>query len=821
MDPRLLENRMNTNKKGCFFALLSTLSLLPFSSHAGVDPISWQLNKQFQNPLTIGSSDSVTYTLTNQLPFPLVKPLVISKNTNSPNEFSYADNCTGVRLASKASCTVTASLTPTSSGIKQLQVVIGGYDHNQVPLPLIGTETPPAPTPPPPPPPPSTKNVTGKVTQSLPYQMSIGSSATYTFVFTNNGQTTATDLNVSVVQPYGIANIVTNTCTGTLAAGTSCTITGSYIPSSTTPSTQSITATLSYQGSSANSVSETTTTQVNASSSVLASSFVVPNYLPPLVLAGTPYKIQVLFTNVSGSTLTLSPPGNISCTHLVAGDCNAALSNFSSSCGASLPATNPAAACQLEATFTVPSSPAPTPGSTYTITASVGYTGGTGSPSTIATTGTFVSSLPTTRTITLVNQCTFPVWFSLNGSAVANVSCNAQGVGCPTGTSCNTSTLLCYWNNPGPNTGTSYQLTATGSTSQNTVTIPANNYGGIQWSGNISASTGCSGSSCAQASCNNNGGTTSCAPGKGFSQPATQAEITMSAASNDSYDVEVINGFHIPISMTPYYYASTPATAENYNCGAPGSSSTTNNFGACNWSNASLPAPSGGTGFSSGYYWVTNGGSPCNINTGASQCSSGQLCGLAQDPSTNAFSQVCGNFLGYWSADQVCSNTGLSSTVSNFFNCSMSLPTSSPSFPANATLYNLMACQVPTGDVSPLYNSCYLSYPGQNPSQIATCCGCVDWWNSSETSGVTIQSNPTTQSCGTQVDPIWTQYIQPMVQWMKASCPSAYVYPFDDKTSGFTCTNNLPNQPNSTDYTITFCEGGNTGLPSGITEGRG
>ncbi|EHL29132.1 Dot/Icm T4SS effector LegT [Legionella drancourtii] len=801
---------MNTNKKGCFFALLSTLSLLPFSSHAGTDPIGWKLNKQFQNPIYVDSSDSVTYTFTNQLPFQLVKPLVITKNASSPNEFSYVDNCTGVRLASKASCTVTASLTPTNSGIKQLQLIIGGYDNNRVQLPLIATEAKGNA--------PNTKGITGKVTQSLPYQMTIGSSANYTFFFINYGTTTATNLNISVTQPYGTANIVTNTCTGTLATGASCTVTGSYIPSSTTPSTQSITATLSYQGSSGSPVTETTTTQVNASSSILASSFVAPNYLPPLVLSGTPYKVQALFTNVSGGALTLSPPGSISCTNSISGDCSAALSNFSSSCGASLPATTPAAACQLEATLTIPSSPAPTPGSTYTITASVGYTG-IGSPSTITTIGTFVTSLPTTRTINLVNQCNFPVWFSLNGSAVANVSCNAQGAGCPAGTTCNTSTLLCYWNNPGPNTGTSYQLTQSGGT--NSVTIPAYNYSGIQWSGNISASTGCSGSSCSQASCNNNGGTTSCAPGKGFSQPATQAEITMSATSNDSYDVEVINGFHIPISMAPYYYTNIPATADNYNCGTPGSSTATNNFGACNWTNASLPAPSGGTGFSSGYYWVTNGGTACNISSGVSQCTAGQLCGLYQNPSTNAFSQVCGNFLGYWSADQVCSNTGLSATVSNFFNCSMSLPTSSPSFPANATLYNLMACQVPTGDVSPLYNSCYLSYSGYNASQIATCCGCVDWWNSSETSGVSIQANAATQSCGTQVDPIWTQYIQPMVQWMKATCPSAYVYPFDDKTSGFSCTNNLPNQPNSTDYTITFCEGGNTGLPTGISEGRG
>ncbi|WP_457589595.1 thaumatin family protein, partial [Legionella pneumophila] len=76
----------------------------------------------------------------------------------------------------------------------------------------------------------------------------------------------------------------------------------------------------------------------------------------------------------------------------------------------------------------------------------------------------------------------------------------------------------------------------------------------LQWSGNISASTLCNGTTCQQAACGNAGGTTSCAPGIGFTQPATQAEITMNLTTSDSYDVEVINGFHIPISMQPIYY---------------------------------------------------------------------------------------------------------------------------------------------------------------------------------------------------------------------------------------------------------------------------
>ena len=809
---------MNTNKKRFVLTLLSTLTLLPFCANSGTDPISWKLNQQFENPTHAGRSYSVTYTLTNQLPFQLVKPLVISKNASPKAEFTYVDKCTGQRLAPKASCTVTATLLPLVSGPKELQLTIGGYDNNQIKLPQLTTQTSGS----------ITNEVVESVSQSLPYQMTLGSTANYAFTFTNHSTASATSTAVKVTQSNGgTPTILSNTCTaaglssGVLLAGASCTVSGSYLPNSAGTKPQTVSATLTFQGTQGSpSTATTTTTVVNSQqSSALVGSLIPPYYLPPVTVQSKAYPVKFLFTNVSSGVIHFSGlgVGSVTCMDNHSIDCSSHLSAFTSNCNTSLPAPNPtAAACELTATFSAPA--ATNPATTYTLTANVPFTGGTGSPAEVTTAGTVVTTLSTTRTIKLVNQCSFPVWFSLNGSAVSGVSCNAAGQGCPPGTSCNTSTKSCYWNNAKPNTGTSYMLAKNGG--NNTVTIPAHNYGGTQWSGNISASTLCNGSSCAQAACDNHGGTTSCAPGKGFTQPATQAEITMGAATNDSYDVEVINGFHIPIVMQPEYYAGIPATADNYNCGAPGNYAAGNNFGSCNWKNVSLPTPSSGTGKSSGYYWVSGGGKACSITQGTSQCPTNQLCGLSQNTATGVFTQSCGNFLGYWSADQVCSNAGLSAEVSKFFNCSLPLPTAS-GFPVSSTLYKLMACSVPSGDVKPLYNSCYLSYPGESTTAIETCCGCVDWWNPNNTSGTTIHANQATQSCGKQIDRSWTQYVQPMVQWMKATCPSAYVYPFDDKTSGFSCTNNLPNKPNSTGYTITFCQG-NTGLPTGLTvDGRG
>ena len=774
---------------------LVALFLLSSQAISGANPISWQLNHTFGDTVPVGLTSSITYTMTNQLPFPLAKPIMINKTASPQTEFSYVDNCSGLRLQSKQSCTVQVNLAPLVNGTKSLQLIIAGYDNNKVPLPQVMTEATGQ----------TQSGVEGKTSQSLPSTLQAGKSASYSFLFTNQGKTTASNLSVSVTQTIGTADITYNNCTNSLNPGSSCTVSGVYTPNSTSPSTQTVSAQLTFSGASGSPAVASTSTTVTAPPGDIVGSLVSPKYLPPLMVQGTTYNVQFLFTNVTSHSVNLGSNA-VTCIDSNDHDCSSQISFPASGNSCNIPSLPTTAACQISGTFIAPSATTPNP-TTYNIQAQLNFTG-TGTPATVVTSGAIVASLPTSRTITLINQCTFPVWFSLNGSAVSGQSCAS---GCPSGTSCNSSTGKCYWNNYAPNSGT-YQLTASGGTTTVTIPSPTFSANGVQWSGNISASTLCNPSSpsgtCGQASCGNSNGSTACAAGIGFTQPATQAEITMNLNTDDSYDVEVINGFHIPISMIPMYYSGIPATANNYTCGAPGGyngGTTVNGFGSCNWDNAVPPSTK------NGYYWVTAGGSACNINTTSSQCPAGQLCGL-----DSSFNQTCGNFLGYWSADQVCSQSGLSSTVSNYFLCNQALP---GSFPAGATLYSLMACSVPTGSTNPTYNSCYLSYPNYTPEQIQTCCGCVDWWNASETGGVVIGANSTTASCMSQTDPQWTQYVQPMIQWMKAACPSAYTYPFDDKTSGFSCTNNLAGQPNSTGYLITFCEG-NTGLPTGITDGR-
>ena len=42
------------------------------------------------------------------------------------------------------------------------------------------------------------------------------------------------------------------------------------------------------------------------------------------------------------------------------------------------------------------------------------------------------------------------------------------------------------------------------------------------------------------------------------------------------------------------------------------------------------------------------------------------------------------------------------------------------------------------------------------------------------------------------------------LKWLKAACPSAYTYPFDDMSSTFTCSNYVGGV-NSVNYQVTFC----------------
>lgn len=383
-----------------------------------------------------------------------------------------------------------------------------------------------------------------------------------------------------------------------------------------------------------------------------------------------------------------------------------------------------------------------------------------------------------TRTINFVNNCSYPIWFGISGgsaqSKLSGTMCNTDN-DCYSGSRCvqTGSIRQCFWINPQP-ANNNYQLSANGGGNQ--VSIPIYTDGpALIWSGVVSGRTNCTGTSCQTADCGNGSG--ACLPGQGFTQPATQAEFSLSLNNLDYYDVEVINGVNVPISMAPVLTSKQMKHKFNsnpYNCGSPGAATPSSPLlGACTWQ---FTPPS------NDYIWVKSGGAAC---TAASDCTSPSVCGISFNPGQASLLQkTCGVQIGYWTADQIC---GIQHDYGAPFNCSQPIPQD------NFTLWNLYAC---IGN-----SSCYSSGAGTD------CCGCVNW----DKIGIAVPPAPYTQQC-VNTNPYWNTYSQPTLAWLKSACPTAYVYPFDDLSSTFTCSV-MENNMNTVNYTITYCPQAQTPPP--------
>lgn len=336
-----------------------------------------------------------------------------------------------------------------------------------------------------------------------------------------------------------------------------------------------------------------------------------------------------------------------------------------------------------------------------------------------------VFAIASARTFTVVNQCQQTVWFGF-----------VSGYGSPTITP--------------PNNN--FELSANGG--RTVVDIPTSG-----WSGVIAGRTNCSDSGCVTADCG--GGKGACI--HGFQQPATQAEFTVNNAGTDFYDVEVINGVNLPVSITP----SVSSTSDKpYWCGSPGAKRASAGLGDCSWD---LKPPL------SEYNWVENGGNSCNSDN---DCGAGTVCGLSFNPGYQQLLQLkCGKLLGYWSANQIC---GVQRDYGAPFYCS-----DRPKGQESITYWNLYACV----DVG----SCY-----QNGAD-SSCCGCVNWSDE----GLAVPGAQYTEQCKNK-NPNWVDVVKPTLSWLKEACPSAYTYPYDDMSSTHTC-NSMVNGANVVDYTITFC----------------
>jgi Thaumatin family len=398
---------------------------------------------------------------------------------------------------------------------------------------------------------------------------------------------------------------------------------------------------------------------------------------------------------------------------------------------------------------------------------------------------TAVLALPAcaNRTLTVVNQCKSTIVVNATGGNVQ--ACGANN-SCPTGTSCYQGS--CFWALPAPATGSNvlapnakatYKLTAPAI--QETVKTP-NGPSTIQvkWSGSVYASTGCdaNGQNCQTAMCplsqNGVSSIVPCANGQGPQGPASLAEFTLAPFGPDYYDVTLINGVNVPISMAPASVTKQKGT-NAYFCQTPGSLNASNGLLGCSWA---FTPPSNATNVLPA---VSSGGAAC---TSSSTCSSGQTCGYSYTIGTLNVAQTCGTQLGWWTADELCTFTN------NGFGAPIDCATAVLNQGSQANLYLCNANNAA---------SCY----GVNST---TCCGCPSW----VIGGKTLLTSMSCQGANAQ----WTSLSLPWLSFLKNACPTAYTFPFDDATSTFTC--NTPNTSatvaNHMDYTITFCPGGKQGF---------
>lgn len=526
--------------------------------------------------------------------------------------------------------------------------------------------------------------------------------------------------------------------------------------------------------------------------------------------------------------------------------------SVTTTCNHTVPANGVGGRCTLALNVTKPSS---MPSSTaFSFALSYGSYNALLISSTFAINGTTpIPPADNYRTVTFKNSCTYPIWFGtitgaaptkniLTGSGIdctggdagkqacvnaggacyarigAPDACFSQTCGsdndCVTGASCYAQNSKCFWNNPIPANQT-FQLA---SGSSNTIRIPEykSNGIGVVWSGAFGGRTGCTSGGCISALCTSGSENSEgvCSLGVGFQQPATQAESTFityptvsSPTASDAYDVTLINGANVPMAMYPTN-EPLPTSGNPYTCGTAGSNQTIpaseppgDTIGASNWQ-LYLNQPN------LAYRYVVSSASTPTRCSADVDCPASQYCGLNYSsqsigstaaPGTGYL--ICGTFAGWFTADQICG------TNNHFTNAINKEDVSVKNFQCDTpitlgTMSNLYQCN---GNYAV---SCY-------SSSSSNCCGCVNW--SSQGSIIQVPSNTAYVSACEGTNSTWTGAFsslnQPQVYddilFLKQSCPSCYAYPFDDKSSSFTCSNASTTSENKEDYTIEYCPGGN------------
>ena len=366
-------------------------------------------------------------------------------------------------------------------------------------------------------------------------------------------------------------------------------------------------------------------------------------------------------------------------------------------------------------------------------------------------------------------------------------------------------------------------------------TIPSE----VWWSGGIFARTGCKpdGTNCTTGDCSASPNS-NCGAGVGGSNPATVAEFTLQSQANDFYDITVINGANTAEEMVPIPApTATPGSvSEPYWCKAPGLKTALG--GKCDWDfiqytrnvhypegevknytalllSSSKPCSTANTpngcpssqytcsGAPGGCYLECTPGvantCPTNLECLPSQdgknycqcskeieCAGKGYCGTQFIPGKGIFLQQCGNFDGWWSADDFCA--GFPSYTVGPLKCGDLITDGNGSSQTN--LASLFACAAKGGSSPGNTTSCYND--GTAQTYPSTCCGWATYAQGNPDGLSKFWPKNGTSKCASvngnrANDVVWDSQIQPWLVNLKRACPTAYSYPYDDPTSTFQC----------------------------------
>ena len=467
-----------------------------------------------------------------------------------------------------------------------------------------------------------------------------------------------------------------------------------------------------------------------------------------------------------------------------------------------------------------------TSGDTYIVESSVSYTTASGvvnQPIPDVTTHFHIvpTIVPATRTITFVNNCAESVWIGVTSSSVkaitsdgtASTYCDPSGATnkCPTGSSClyaesnpnGTHLYSCFWDAPS-NPQNKYKLAIGESVVTYIESTWYDTTADVQWSGNFFGRTKCDPITgiCQTGNCQlESNGHGACVVNVGASpQPVTLGEITMQPDTVDSYDVSAIPGVNLSMSFGPN--PNSNPTVNGYSCGTAGSAESQGGLNASTWAFATSSFAA--NSYPAYFTIVESGGASCT--PGVATCSGNQVCGMTfASIESGGFNTSCGETLAYVTPNGIATIQPESTMATPPYYNNESWGYQPAPTANNWPLYQLNLCQTNAANCNSgaagTINTGYGPYTcGGNSNfytENANTCGCTNWTNI---------ATPT-QNCSSN-NPAWDTHVKPYISFIKQACPTCYSYPYDDKSSSFSCKvsgSAAQQYVNTTSYIVTYC----------------